>query len=121
MGRRYRRGSDAGSLISGTVRAAKRMSPFGAITLGLVGFFVFYIGLPEIIDSLAESQKNNRYAGAFSQFFLYRIHWSERLGLAILAASSLVAMWNYYRLGPMGTTERGLVGFLSRLISRNLD
>lgn len=121
MGRRYRRGSSVGSVISDTIRAAKRMSPAGAIVLGLVGFIIFYVGVPSFIEAQYSGQEGSRLVVAFSQLFAFRVHWFERLGIAVFVACALVATWNYYRLGPMGANERGVIGFLSKLASRNID
>lgn len=121
MGRRYHRKSTAGTMIKDITFIASKLPPTLALLLGAVLFSVFYFAVPAYLESVIYENQGSRIAPMFEAIFARRIHWFEWLGTALGLIGVFFAIRNYLIFSNAGYRERGFVGFIAKLFSRNLD
>jgi hypothetical protein len=120
-GRRYKRRLSAASAVSDAAYIANHLSWRGAFALGLVSFAAFYWAIPSWITHQAASLEGSRLQSVVSAVLARRIHYAEWLGIALLIACWLVAVWKYFTGRALsGRAERN-VAFWSRLLGRRID
>lgn len=92
-------------LITETARDARRMTWQRAAILGAIAFVLFYLVVPALMAALADQAPPGILQRVVKDIILKRIHWSERLGLALLVVCWVVAAWAYLR-GPEARARR---------------
>lgn len=122
MGRRQR-GSDFVTAFSDAVFILSRLPWQGTLIFGLVVFAVFYWFLPAWIEGIAEDRSfSQEFMNQMMQGFLakhiHKLHWfAYACGIATL----FFTIRNYYFQQKASSQERGVVGFISRLLGRWMD
>jgi hypothetical protein len=121
MGRRYKRRSHGSAIVNESVYIAAKLPWWAAICFGFISFLVFYFGFPAFIDSKASEMSDRAVSQAFESIFMRRVHWFEWLGIACSLIGVFFGFRNYLVLSYAGHEERGLVAFLAKIISRNIN
>ncbi|EGQ7854809.1 hypothetical protein ACCH70_004234 [Vibrio vulnificus] len=121
MGRRYRRRSHGSAIVSDSVYIAARLPWWAAICFGFISFLIFYFGFPAFLESKASELSGSAVSQAFESIFTRRIHWFEWLGIACGLIGIFFGIRNYLVSSYAGYEERGLVAFLAKIISRNVN
>ena len=125
MGRRnYRRRNQnsIGSLVKDTVAIGNRLPWWGAATMGLILFVLFYWLFPAWLEHIFESSNNNSpLSSALHQIFQYRTHWLEYIGIVLGLIGGFFAIKNYYFAKPLSKQGEMGVGILSRILGRLFD
>ncbi|WP_434939406.1 hypothetical protein ACRWQN_00435 [Shewanella sp. HL-SH8] len=121
MGRRYRSGSSGAQIIRDSVYISARLPWWGAIGFGAVLFVLFYFGIPAYLESKIAETNGSMVTQVFESLFLRRIHWFEWIGVACALIGAFFGIRNYLTHGCTSNREQGIVGFLSKLISRSID
>ncbi|HCG7544654.1 TPA: hypothetical protein NKZ82_004738 [Vibrio parahaemolyticus] len=111
MGRRYRRRSNGSAIVSDSVYIAARLPWWAAICFGF----------PAFLESKASEMTASAFSQAFESIFMRRIHWFEWLGIACGLIGVFFDFRNYAISSHAGYEERGLVTFLAKIISRNIN
>lgn len=120
MGRRYQSGSSGAQIVRDSVYVSARLPWWGSIGLGVVLFVLFYFSIPAYLESKIVEANSSVVTQAFGSVFLRRIHWFEWLGIACALVGAFFGIRNYLLHGRASHIERGIVGFLSKLISRGI-
>ncbi|HDY8039334.1 TPA: hypothetical protein ACGUOS_004368 [Vibrio vulnificus] len=121
MGRRYRRRSNGLAIVRDSVYIAARLPWWAAISFGLISFLIFYFGFPAFLESKASEMNSSAFSQVFDSIFMRRIHWFEWLGIACGLIGVFFGVRNYAVSSHAGYEERGLIAFLAKIISRNID
>jgi drug/metabolite transporter (DMT)-like permease len=121
MGRRYHRKSTAGAMINDTTSIASKLPPSLSLLLGAVLFSIFYFAVPAYLESVIYENQGSRMAPMFEAIFARRIHWFEWLGTALGLIGVFFAIRNYLIFSNADYKERSIVGFIARLLSRNIN
>ncbi|QEQ96924.1 hypothetical protein [Neptunomonas concharum] len=121
MGRRYRRGSAASSIVSDTVYMSSRLPWWGALIFGLAGFILFYFIVPAWLESKLIAQEPSSFYPMLEAIFGRRIHWFEWLGTACGLVGLFFGVRNYFWSKEAGYKERGAVALLSKIFGRDLS
>ncbi|HHF0549867.1 TPA: hypothetical protein ACPHT3_004524 [Vibrio alginolyticus] len=121
MGRRYRRRSNGSAIVSNSVYIAARLPWWAAICFGFISFLIFYFGFPAFLESKASEMSASAFSQAFESIFMRRIHWFEWLGIACGLIGVFFGFRNYAISSHAGYEERGLITFLAKIISRNIN
>jgi len=91
------------------------------LIFGLIVFTIFYFVVPSWLESkLADASDSNLYP-MFESIYGRRSHWFEYLGIACGLIGVYFAARNYLTNKYATREERGLVGLVARILSRNLD
>ena len=129
--RRYRRSSNSiGSIVGDAASIASRLSPRGAVILGVMGFVLLYFVAPWGMEAWLEHSKANTSQSAtgqvarqildsvFQRRFIRPFEWA---GIAVLLVSLGIAAWKLYTEEDLsrGQTQSG--SFLAKLFARLLD
>ncbi|WP_065204327.1 hypothetical protein [Shewanella woodyi] len=121
MGRGYRNGSSGAQIVRDSVYISARLPWWGAIGFGAALFVLFYFGIPAYLESKMTETNGSMATQAFESLFLRRIHWFEWIGVACALIGAFFGIRNYLVHGCASNREQGIVGFLSKLISRGID
>ena len=129
MGRRYSRRDSFGSAVVDCMKIANRLSPTGAIIVGLLGYALFFWLLPCWFASLAHdanAASEGMYAVVTQQFLnatiLRRfIIPSEIAGIAILLISLAIAGWKICFTTPLAKGYEQESSLLARIVARWFD
>jgi len=129
--RRYRRSSNSiGSVVGDAASIASRLTPKGALIVGVVGFVLLYFVAPWGMEAWLEHSKANlshsvtgdAMRQVLDNIFQRRfIHPFELAGIAVLLVSFGIAAWKLYTEEDLsqGQTQSG--SFLAKLFARLLD
>ena len=89
--------------------------------LGFISYLVIAVGFGGIVESQIAAQEGSRFHSIF-EIRLGRIaQVAEWVGLSCIVVGGFFAVRNHFFGNTAGRTERGVVGFLARLLGRNLD
>ena len=125
MGRRYRRRKRSNSLsgvVAEVVKAAARLPWWGALSLGLISYFVVSVGVGGFVESRLAAQEVGSIGHAVLGPRLGKIiRVTEWIGRACIIAACFFAIRNYFWGTTAGRTEKGAVNFISKIIGRNID
>lgn len=121
MGRRYRRRSKGSAIVSDLVYIAARLPWWAAMCLGLISFLIFYFGFPAYLESKASEMSSSAFSKAFESILIRRTHWFEWLGIACGLVGVFFGVRNYAGSSCASYEERGLVTFLAKMLSRNIN
>lgn len=129
--RRYRRStSRIGGMVGDAASIASRLTPKGALVVGVVGFVLLYFMAPWGMETWLEHSKANLSESAtgnamrqvldniFQRRFIRPFEWA---GIAVLLVSFGIAAWKLYTEENLtrGQVQGG--GFLAKLFARLLD
>lgn len=129
--RRYRRNSNSiGGVVGDAASLASRLTPKGALIVGVVGFVLLYFVAPWGMESWLEHSKANLSHSATGDALrqvldsvLQRrfIRPFELAGIAVLLVSFGIAAWKLYTEEDLsrGQTQSG--SLLAKLFARLLD
>lgn len=129
--RRYRRSSNSiGRVVGDAASIASRLSPRGAVILGVVGFVLLYFLAPWGMETWLEHSRENLSHSATGEalrqvldsgFQRRFIHPFELAGIAVLLVSFGIAAWKLYTEEDLsrGQTQSG--SLLAKLFARLLD
>lgn len=123
MGRRYRRRKSTSlfSIVADVVRMAAALPWWGALVLGVISYLAIAVGFGGFIESQIAAQEGSRLH-SFLEIRLGRIPLvAEWVGRACIVVGIFFAVRNYFFGNVAGRTERQVVGFLARILGRNLD
>lgn len=104
-----------------TVSDVSRMSWRGALLMAIAAFTIFYLAVPYFLNSIALTQPEGYLRPLMDSFITRRIHWVERLGLALTFACLLIAAWKRLTARSVSIDGQRAVGLLGRLLGRSLD
>jgi drug/metabolite transporter (DMT)-like permease len=121
MGRHYRRRSAASSIVRDTVATANVLPWWGAASLGLMLFILFYWILPMWMQSKLDDLQGNIFKPMIEAVFGRRMHWSQWLGIALGLIGLFFAVRNYFIVRSMDKGDLWGVGWLARLVARFID
>lgn len=121
MGRRYRRRSSAGSIISDTAYIGSKLPWWGALLFGIFSFLIFYFIVPAWLESKLAAQSESTFYPMLEAIFSRRIHWFEWIGIACGLLGVFFGIRNYLWLAQAGYQERGIIAHLARLFGRDLS
>lgn len=129
--RRYRRSSNnIGSVVVDAASIASRLTPRGALIVGVVGFVLLYFVAPWGMEAWLEHSKANLSHSAvgdalrqvLDNIFQRRfIHPFELAGIAVLLVSFGVAAWKAYTEEDLTRAQVQGGSFLAKLFARLLD
>ncbi|MDB0573671.1 hypothetical protein LBW59_23260 [Ralstonia solanacearum] len=125
--RRYSRRSRSGlsAAVDDTARIAAKFGPLGALWTGVIGFAVFYAGLPACILAWSEESKANLKgptAAAFANL-LDQVMWHRFIspcqwaGIAILLVCSAIAIWKYLDRTDLDDKKANLLSAVAKVVS----
>ncbi|WP_110456900.1 hypothetical protein [Shewanella algidipiscicola] len=121
MGRGYRNGSNGAQIVRDSVYISARLPWWGAMSFGAVLFVFFYFGIPAYLESKITDTNGSMVTQAFESLFIRRIHWFEWIGITCALIGAFFGIRNYLVHGCASNSEQGIVGFISKLISRGID
>jgi drug/metabolite transporter (DMT)-like permease len=121
MARRYRRRSRASAVIYDAVEISSRLQWQGALLLGVFGFFLFGVIVPNLLISYLEAQTDSRIYPIIEAIFERRIHWFGWIGITCLIVGTFFAIRNYLFGVSAGTEEEGFIRILAKVLGRRLD
>lgn len=129
--RRYRRNSNGiGSVVGDAASIASRLTPGGALVVGIVGFVLLYFMAPWGMEAWQEHSKANLSQSAtgqamrqvldiiFQRRFIHPFEWA---GIAVLLVSFGIAAWKLYMGEELTRSQTQSGSFLARLFARLLD
>ncbi|QRY31888.1 hypothetical protein JVX96_00740 [Variovorax sp. PDNC026] len=126
--RRYSRRSRSGlsAAVEDTAHIAAKFGPLGALWTGVIGFAVFYAGIPACILAWSEESKANlkgptatAFANLLDQVMWHRlISPCQSAGLAILLACSAIAIWKYLDWTSLDGENVNFLSAISKVVSR---
>lgn len=129
--RRYRRSSNSiGGVVGDAASIASRLSPQGAVILGVVGFVLLYFVAPWGMEAWLEHSQANLSHSATGQvarqildsvFQRRFIHPFELAGIAVLLVSFGIAAWKLYTEENLTRGQVKGGSFLAKLFARLLD
>lgn len=127
--RRHRRRDDSlGSVVDDSVRVAAGFGPVGALTIGAIGFAVFYAILPIALMTWIDANKAKLVGPAAAALanLLDQVMWhrfispSQWVGVAILLACSAIAAWKVFISDALTDTELSAASLSAKLLARLL-
>lgn len=121
MGRRYRRRSAAGSIISDSAYIGSRLPWWGALAFGILTFLLFYYIAPAWLGSKLSASEGSTFYSALEAIFGRRIHWFKWLGVACALIFGYFTVRNYVVLREVTGQERGIVGIIARILGRSIE
>lgn len=123
----YRRASNSlDSVVDDSAHVAARFGPLGALTVGAVGFTIFYALLPIALITLTDANKA-RLSGPMATGFanlLDQIMWqrfinpSQWAGIAILLACWTIAAWKVLAECEPTFVEISDTSWLAKMLAR---
>lgn len=131
--RYYNKPRRASSGFGGTVcdmaDIANKFGPQGALITGVVGFIVFYLAVPWLVEAWAAHNKEKMTGQLASMlgkmvdevFFRRFIHPAEWAGIAILLVCTGVAIWKSITQQDMDYHTKRDAAWLSKLVARLFD
>lgn len=125
--RRYSRRSRSGlsAAVDDTARITAKFGPIGALWTGVIGFAVFYVGLPACILAWSEESKANLEgltAAAFANL-LDQVMWHRFVspcqwaGIAILLVCLAIAIWKYLDRIDLDDEKANLLSAVAKVVS----
>jgi uncharacterized membrane protein len=108
-------------MISDAAYIGARLSWKGILWFGGISFVILYFIIPAWLSSILQEQQNNIFYPMLETVFARRLHWLKWVAIAIGLVSIYFSVRNYSNQRCAGREERGLVGWLARLIGRSLD
>ena len=122
---RHRRGC-LSEAVDDSARIAAKFGPLGALWTGVIGFAVFYGGLPACISAWSEESKANLKGPAAAAFanLLDQVMWHRFIspcqwaGIAILLVCSAIAFWKYSDQAELDDEEVTFLGAVSKVVAR---
>ncbi|GGP73967.1 hypothetical protein GCM10009347_42740 [Shewanella algicola] len=121
MGRRYRRRSHAGQIISDSAFIGSRLPWWGALLFGLVTFVLLYFIIPSWLEAKIAADAGSRIYPALEALFGRRIHIFEWLGIVCGLIGLFFCVRNYLVIEKGSVRERGIVVMLAKLLGRHID
>ena len=121
MGKRYKKRRRSSSVVSDVTVIGARVNWKAALLLGVLTFAVFYFILPAWITSLLSAREHSGSYPFIEKVLLRRLHLLEWVGIACGIVGLFFAIRNYYLGNTATSKERGLVTFLAKLFSKNVD
>ncbi|MDO6526758.1 hypothetical protein Q4519_13790 [Motilimonas sp. 1_MG-2023] len=123
MGKRYRRrrSNSIASVIPDIVHVASRLSWWGALLTGIIAYFLIAILLGGYIEGHIASQAESKFYVIIEARFGRLVHVCNWVGIAGFLVGVFFAIRNYFVLSRATSNEKGIVAFLSKLVSRSVD
>lgn len=121
MGRRYKRKSSASSILRDIIYIASRLPWWGALLIGFISGALFYFIIPFWLELELQDGRDNRLFIPIEAWYSRHIHKFQWMGIASVIAGLFFAIRNYFFQRNVGYYERSFVGFLSKLLGRNID
>jgi drug/metabolite transporter (DMT)-like permease len=121
MARRYYRRKSKTSIISDTVYIGARLPWWGALVLGAVLFVIFYFAIPAWIESKILVHGDSPLLFAVSEVMSRRMHWSQYIGIACGLVGVYFAIRNFLVAKSACHPERGIIGFVARMLGREIN
>jgi len=118
--RQYRRKSNT-SIISDTVFIGARLPWWGALVFGALLFVIFYFVIPAWIESKILVHGDNPLLFAVSEVMSRRMHWFQYVGIVCGLVGVFFAIRNFLTAKFPSYTERGIIGFIARLLGREIN
>ena len=109
---------------------ASRLTPRGAVIVGVVGFLLLYFVAPWLMDAWLEHSKANLSHSATGEamrqildnvFQRRFFHPFKLAGIAVLLVSFGIAAWKVYREEDLSRGQTQSASFLAKLLARLLD
>lgn len=121
MPRRYR--PRPRSELSRSVADVSRMSWRGALLMAVAAFLIFYMAAPAALHAIGDSQSlRESYLRPLTEMVVTRrIHWVERLGLALTIACLIIAAWKAATARGISSDGQWYVRLISKLLGRGVD
>jgi hypothetical protein len=113
-------------VVDDTARIAAMFGPLGALWTGVIGFAIFYAGLPACMLNWSEKSKVNLNGPAAVAFanLLDQVLWHRFIspcqwaGIAIFLVCSTIAIWKLLDQGDLDEEDVTLLSAVSKLVSR---
>lgn len=127
--RRYRRRGDSlGSVVNDSAHIAARFGPVGALTIGAVGFTVFYALLPMALMAWTDANKAKLvgpaavvFGNVLDQVILQRfINPCQWAGIATFLACWAIAAWKALFIEKLTSTDLAGTSWLAKLLANLL-
>lgn len=129
--RGYKRGANnIGSVVGDAASIASKLTPRGAVIVGVVGFLFLYFVAPWLMDAWLEHSKANLSHSATGEamrqlldnvFQRRFFHPFKLAGIAVLLVSFGIAAWKVYREESLSRGQTQSASFLAKLFARLLD
>lgn len=120
MGRRYRRKNSGAEIIRDSVYIASKLPWQWAFIFGFFLFILFYFLVPEYLNSRLHERTSPSMFSLLEIIFGRRIHWFQWLGVTCGLIGLYFSIRNYVLDFQAKHDERNLVGFIAKLIGRNI-
>lgn len=118
---RYRKRSDAASIMADTLHIANRASSQWAAVLGVVLFVIFYWGIPSWINHSASTMHDGFTKQLVIELLAQRVHWSQWFGMALGLVCAFFAIRNYFIPEMIGRNGEQTVGLIGKLLAKLLN
>lgn len=121
MARRYYRRKSKTSIISDTIFIGARLPWWGALVFGAVLFVIFYFVIPAWIESKILVHGDSPLLFAVSEVMSRRMHWFQYLGIVCGLVCAFFAIRNFFIAKSASYPERGIIGFIARMLGREIN
>lgn len=123
MPRRYRKRNKnrLSSVVADVAHMASRLPWWGAFLMGVASYLLIAHGLAGYIESLTAAQKGNLLYPVIESRNGRLVSACRWVGVSCFLVGVFFAVRNYFDHAGAGTSEKGMVAVLAKLLGRTVD